>query len=144
MLFACSLWIKGIYYFYDVKDITNGKVTFFTPYSWDLQGVAQNTSSLGYHVYEIGKKLTISKEKKLTSAEEEEINKWFLSNDEQLPDNNYVGLLNGKNLIFLQVESMENFVVRETINDQEITPRLNKMLDNSYYCLLYTPPTVRD
>lgn len=133
MLFACSLWIKGIYYFYDVKDITNGKVTFFTPYSWDLQGVAQNTSSLGYHVYEIGKKLTISKEKKLTSAEEEEINKWFLSNDEKLPDNNYVGLLNGKNLIFLQVESMENFVVRETINDQEITPRLNKMLDNSYY-----------
>lgn len=55
MVFISSLWIKGIYYFYDVKDITNGKVTFFTPYSWNLQGVAQRTSSLGYHVYEIGK-----------------------------------------------------------------------------------------
>jgi phosphoglycerol transferase MdoB-like AlkP superfamily enzyme len=42
-------------------------------------------------------------------------------------------LLKGKNLIFIQLESFENFVIGQKINNQEITPNLNRFLKNSIY-----------
>ena len=61
------------------------------------------------------------------------IDEWYKENDENLPDNKYKGILKGKNVIFLQVESLESFVINETVDGQEITPNINKMLNNSYY-----------
>ncbi|HBE13370.1 MAG TPA: LTA synthase family protein, partial [Clostridiales bacterium] len=42
------------------------------------------------------------------------------------------GQTKGQNIIFLQVESLENFTIGNEINGQEITPNINKMLDHSY------------
>ncbi len=38
------------------------------------------------------------------------------------------GIAEGKNVIILQLESVQNFVVNRTINGKEITPNLNKFL----------------
>lgn len=42
--------------------------------------------------------------------------------------NEYDGIAEGKNVIALQLESVQNFVVNKTINGKEITPNLNKFL----------------
>lgn len=42
----------------------------------------------------------------------------------------YKGVAKGKNLILIQTESFNNFVVGATYNGQEITPNLNKLLKN--------------
>ncbi len=39
----------------------------------------------------------------------------------------------GKNLIYIQVESLENFVIGKTVNGKEITPNLNKLVQKSLY-----------
>jgi lipoteichoic acid synthase len=39
----------------------------------------------------------------------------------------------GKNLIIVQLESFQNFLVGMKINDQEITPTLNRLMNESYY-----------
>jgi len=39
----------------------------------------------------------------------------------------------GKNLIVIQVEALQQFVINKTINGQEITPNLNKWLNKSLY-----------
>ncbi|MEQ8196979.1 MAG: LTA synthase family protein [Clostridiaceae bacterium] len=41
--------------------------------------------------------------------------------------------MKGKNIIIIQWESLENFVIGKTVNGQEITPNLNRVLKNSYY-----------
>ncbi|TWT06709.1 LTA synthase family protein [Planococcus sp. CPCC 101016] len=60
---------------------------------------------------------------------------------EELKGNKYVevseqesfGLAEGRHLFIIQVESLQNFVVGRTLNGQEITPNLNKLLSESAY-----------
>jgi lipoteichoic acid synthase len=48
------------------------------------------------------------------------------------------GSAEGKNLIILQMESMQNFLVGLSIEGQEITPNLNKLVkENSYFSHFY-------
>ncbi len=45
----------------------------------------------------------------------------------------YFGIDKGKNLIFLQIESLENAVINQKINGEEITPNLNDLAAGSLY-----------
>lgn len=45
----------------------------------------------------------------------------------------YFGAARDKNLLFIQLESTQSFVVGLSINDQEITPNLNKLINESFY-----------
>lgn len=48
-------------------------------------------------------------------------------------NNQLLGVAKGKNLIVIQVESLQQFVIGKTINGQEITPNLNRFLQQSLY-----------
>lgn len=126
------LGIYWVHYMVDIKDITRGDISLFKD-GWTLDSTMLNLSPLGYHFYEILKVNTICKNQELTSEEIREIEQWYENNDEKLSDNKYKSILKEKNLIFIQVESLENFVIEEKVEEQEITPNLNKMLHNSYY-----------
>jgi len=43
------------------------------------------------------------------------------------------GVGNGKNLIMIQVEALQQFVINKTVNGEEITPNLNKWIKKSLY-----------
>ncbi|WP_158701633.1 LTA synthase family protein [Lentibacillus sp. Marseille-P4043] len=43
------------------------------------------------------------------------------------------GVAEGKNLIILQIESLQDFVIGLKLNGQEISPNLNKWVEDSYY-----------
>ena len=49
------------------------------------------------------------------------------------PGNKYFGAEKGKNLIIIQVESLENAVINQKINGQEITPNLNQLAEDGLY-----------
>ncbi|WP_058302616.1 LTA synthase family protein [Gorillibacterium timonense] len=52
---------------------------------------------------------------------------------------NYYGVDKGKNLIIVQMESMQNFLIGLTVGGQEITPNLNKLVkENTYFNNFYT------
>ncbi len=46
---------------------------------------------------------------------------------------NYFGIAKGKNVIFIQVESLENCVIGQSVNGQEITPNLNQLAKQGLY-----------
>lgn len=46
---------------------------------------------------------------------------------------NLQGAGQGKNLIFIQVEALQQFVINQKINGQEITPNLNRWINKSLY-----------
>ncbi|NCN25833.1 hypothetical protein COT94_01100 [Candidatus Falkowbacteria bacterium CG10_big_fil_rev_8_21_14_0_10_37_14] len=54
--------------------------------------------------------------------------------------NSNFGLLKNRNLIIIQVESLENAVINQKIYDQEITPNLNKLTKEALYFSNYYAP----
>lgn len=92
-----------------------------------------NASFIGYQGFDIYKYIETSRTKRLSEQDKSNINTWLRNNKEDLPDNEYKGIFKGKNLICIQVESLENFVIGKEINGQEITPNINKLLGESFY-----------
>lgn len=132
---ALSFFIgSGIYLNYRAVKINNGEIPgeLFRN-SWVPFQTMMNTSFLGYNGFDIYKYLNYSQTQELTIEEKQEVDSWLKSNKEKLPDNKYKGMLEGKNLIFIQVESFENFTMNKKINGEEITPNMNKLLENSLY-----------
>ncbi|WNR45338.1 LTA synthase family protein [Paenibacillus roseipurpureus] len=56
-----------------------------------------------------------------------------LKNKTAVDQPNLQGAAKGKNLIIIQMESMQNFLIGLNIDGQEITPNLNKLAQSSYY-----------
>ncbi len=88
---------------------------------------------IGYHVYDLYNFYLNVKPYEFSNEKLQEVDDWYKNNDENLIDNKYKDMFKGKNLLFIQVESLENFVINKKINNQEITPNINKMINNSLY-----------
>lgn len=48
-------------------------------------------------------------------------------------DNAFAGEASGKNVLIIQVESLESFVIGQFLKGQEITPNLNRLANGGYY-----------
>lgn len=87
--------------------------------------------------------LTSNSQISLSNNEKTEIKQWFDKHKETYYSNvsktQYSGIGKGKNLIVIQVESLENFVINNKVGGQEITPNLNRLLKNSLFFTDITP-----
>ena len=111
------------------KDVHNAY--FFSNY--DKSNTAKYFSPIGYHIMDCYTTYRDSKPYKLTKQDKSDINELFEIKKENLPDNQYASISKGKNLIYIQVESLESFVIGQTINGKEITPNLNKLIQKGLY-----------
>ena len=102
--------------------------TQFIPYS-----TMRNLSPLGYHLYDAFVFIEDNTPYNMSSEEETKIKDWFSFKNENPADNKYKDMFLGKNIMIIQVESLENFVINNSHEDQELTPNLNKLLKNSLY-----------
>ncbi|MCX7710799.1 MAG: LTA synthase family protein [Clostridia bacterium] len=128
---ACSGYIAYTHYKVDIVEKGQNQILFRI--CWTPKQTIMNLSPIGYHIYDTYNYWEDNIPLKLSQEETAEIKKWFEDKKENLPDNKYKEMFKGKNLIFLQVESLENFVINQKINGQEITPNLNKLYKNSLY-----------
>lgn len=91
----------------------------------------QKTGIFGYHYIDLKHNLNLKKNakyktkeavmKEYESLKEQYNTKYILLND-------YTGIAKDKNIIIIQLESVQNFVAFKTINGKEITPNINKFL----------------
>ena len=99
-------------------------------YNKDLQ--IKDSTIFGYHIYDIESTLNIKNNVKYSNYDEMIKDYEKLKNDYDVRYNQiesyYDGILEGKNIIILQLESIQEFVVDKKINGKEITPNLNKFL----------------
>jgi lipoteichoic acid synthase len=82
----------------------------------------------------------------LSDEERQGIADWYEKKDEMREErlylnHQYKGAAEGKNLLLLQIESLENWVLNKEINGQAITPNLNALLDHSIYAPNFYPQT---
>ena len=103
------------------------------PFNKDMQ--VKKSTIYGYHISDIENTINIKKQAKYTTKETllsdyEELKEEY---DEKYGKTNYdlQGMAKGKNVIILQLESIQNFVINKEINGKEITPNLNKFINEN-------------
>ena len=103
------------------------------PFNKDMQ--VKKSTIYGYHISDIENTINIKKQAKYTTKETllsdyEELKEEY---DEKYGKTNYdlQGMAKGKNIIILQLESIQNFVINKEINGKEITPNLNKFINEN-------------
>ncbi|EHQ89206.1 phosphoglycerol transferase family protein, alkaline phosphatase superfamily [Desulfosporosinus youngiae DSM 17734] len=133
LLILFVLSVVHVYYQHVQIDLKGNGDEMLFRVAWSPNQTMSNLSPLGYHGFDIYNYVKDSKDAKLTPEENEEIKNWLAQNQEKLPANEYKGIFKGKNLIMIQVESLETSVINQKVNGQEITPNLNKLLANSFY-----------
>lgn len=121
--------VASSHYIIDIKMLIPEQSLFRL--SWAPFQTFSDMSPLGYHGFDLGYFLRNNKE--LSTSDITKVEEWFENNKENIPDNEYFAALQGKNLIAIQVESLENFVINQKVYGQEITPTLNKLLSNGLY-----------
>lgn len=135
--FLVVLIIPLIYIFYvpfNINVLNNEDVDNAYLFSgYDPTNTTKYFSSFGYHLIDLYTVYRDSRPYTLTEKEEDSISKYYNWKNENLPDNEYAGLSKGKNLIVIQVESLESFLIGKEINDQKITPSLDNLISKGIY-----------
>ena len=101
--------------------------------NYDPTNTVQYFSSIGYHIIDAINVYKDSKPYKLTSEEKQEIKDYYKFKNENLPNNKYYGMYKGKNLIIIQVESLESFLIGHKINGKPITPVMDSLIKQGVY-----------
>lgn len=103
------------------------------PFNKDTQ--IKTSTIYGYHISDIENTINIKKQAKYTTKEDmlEDYEDLKEEYEEKYGDTNYdlQGIAKGKNVIILQLESIQNFVINKQINGKEITPNLNKFINEN-------------
>lgn len=114
-------------------DVDYIKRTEEDPFNKDMQ--VKKSTIYGYHISDIENTINIKKQAKYETKEEllseyEELKEEY---DEEYGEINYdlEGIAEGKNVIILQLESIQEFVINMEINGQEVTPNLNKFISEN-------------
>lgn len=102
----------------------------------DQKNLIGTLSPIGYHLYDLKSNYTHS-EIELTSSQVESVQNFFETNSKltmnEAEQDEYFSRLAGKNIIIIQVESLENVMIGKEYNGTEITPNLNQLVDKGYY-----------
>lgn len=110
-----------------VKYVEEGKERSYNKY---LQ--IRESTIFGYHIYDIENTFNIKKQAAFKKKEDmlQEYNKLKEEYQENYGQIQYdfSGMAENKNVIMLQLESVQEFVVNKEIDGKEITPNLNKFL----------------
>ncbi|PKR78991.1 hypothetical protein CEY16_04355 [Halalkalibacillus sediminis] len=103
---------------------------------FDREYLVKNVGLFTFHGYDIV--LTASTQTKRLFAdgsEMNEIDEYVEENvrEEEKPPIDLSGVAEGKNIVYIAAESMQDFVINEDLNGEEITPFLNSLIEESYY-----------
>lgn len=127
-----SIFVIGIIIFalVETKYIQKG-----TDYSWNRNEQIINSTIYGYHISDFINFFGMKNSTEYDNYDEmiEDYNDLKKEYQENYSDIRYdfQGILEGKNILIIQLESVQEFVVNKEINGTEITPNLNKFLSEN-------------
>lgn len=102
-------------------------------YNKDLQ--IRKSTIYGYHISDITNNITMKKRTKYKDYEtmEKDYKELKQNYEKQYGEEVYelAGVLENKNVIIVQLEAMQEFVINKEINGKEITPNLNQFLSEN-------------
>mgnify|MGYP000998778590 CR=1 FL=1 len=102
-------------------------------FSYDNNYVINDLGILYFHYYDIKRNIEerYFTDRTLKEEEKNAIDNYF--NSKTPSGTKYRGVAEGKNLIIIQMEAIQQFVINRKFNGKEITPNLNKFINESCY-----------
>ncbi|MBS4201413.1 LTA synthase family protein [Bacillus sp. FJAT-49732] len=102
--------------------------------SYDKELIVKSLGLYYYHIFDILQYSKTSVNSVLADESDvAEITHYLEDKHNRVTPSNYHGIAKGKNVIVIFLESTQAFVIDKKINDQEVTPFLNKLKDESFY-----------
>lgn len=89
--------------------------------------------TFNYHVYDIAAQLKPVADRALATNSDLKNIEQDVSRHHISKNNNLFGVAKNKNLILVSLESTQNFVINRKVNGEEVTPFLNRLIEDSYY-----------
>ena len=133
---ALSAFIIGIVLCsYGVSELLKTQPEIFKSF-YDRVYIVQNIGLLGFHGIDAFQYVKSMDKSELSVSEDikKEIAEFIKEKkSEQQSSPKLFGIGKGKNLIVVQVEALQEFVIGKSIEGQEITPNLNKLIKSSLY-----------
>ncbi|WP_054024128.1 LTA synthase family protein [Bacillus sp. FJAT-28004] len=104
---------------------------------WNLS-IYNMTGALGFHGYDVYRyvKQHLLDVETVTAEQFSDAKNWIQERGDQrkaLEQDALFGAYKGSNVIMLQLEAFQNFMVNKSIGGQEITPNLNDLIEKSAY-----------
>lgn len=102
--------------------------------TFDREYLVKNIGVFNYHIYDIAQQSKSQAQRVFADGNElPEIEAYIEENVTNQEENEMSGIAEGKNVIFISLESIQSFVINNTLHGEEITPFLNELIDDSYY-----------
>lgn len=101
--------------------------------TFDREMLVKNIGTFNYHIYDVLIQSKTKAQKAFADGEELEDIVNYISEEKNIVPNELTGIANGKNVVFIAMESLQEFVIGNNLEGQEITPFLNSLIKDSYY-----------
>ena len=97
--------------------------------------IVENLGTTNYHILDIYNSIAtnINSRRPIANNKNKEIQAFLQNNDSAQPNGNFYDIGEGKNLIVIQVEALQQFVIDSKVDGKEVTPNLNRWLKKSLY-----------
>lgn len=106
---------------------------------WNREFIVQRLGLYAYTINDVVQGIQPKISSLFNYDESARIFRDFYDNKESQTSNSYTGLFEGKNVLFVHMESIQTFLIDLKINGQEITPNLNKLVKKSKYFSNFYP-----
>lgn len=129
---AAGAWL----FFYPLHDFVQKGGAYLFDKTLSSMRVYEVTGLFGFHGFDTYKYLDeyVLNKKEVSAKDRKDAKQWFDDkNNEEAVHTSYEGKAAGKNLIMVQLEAYQSFVIDKKVNGQEITPNLNKLKRESLY-----------
>ncbi|WP_067730414.1 LTA synthase family protein [Oceanobacillus damuensis] len=104
--------------------------------AFDREYLVKNIGLLNYHVYDLVVHSKTESQRVFADGNElPEIQEFIEENVHVDENSDMFGAAEGKNVIFINAESLQEFVIGNEVNGEEVTPFLNRLIDDedTYY-----------
>lgn len=101
--------------------------------SFDREYLVKYIGTYNYHLYDIYLQTKTTAQRALADGSElADIENYVRANYKDANEE-MAGIAEGKNVILISMESLQSFVINNTLNGEEVTPFLNSLIKDSYY-----------
>ncbi|WP_017472574.1 LTA synthase family protein [Amphibacillus jilinensis] len=101
---------------------------------FDREYLVKNIGLFNFHIYDVVQQSRSQAQR--VFADGNELSDILTHVDNYTTDNEITdmfGIAEDKNVIFITLESLQTFVINNTLHGEEVTPFLNSLIDESYY-----------
>lgn len=104
--------------------------------AFDREYLVKNIGLFNYHIYDIAVHSKTESQRVFADGNEiPEIEEFIETNIDHKRSEEMAGVAEGKNVIFINAESLQHFVINNEVNGDEVTPFLNSLVEDedTYY-----------